>query len=152
MVHAYPVTPTQSINQALGHQQMPLERATLRQWATAPEPSPLENVTFVLAPSAIPVLCDPPGMPPLPIKKSKRLNPRNDFLWWEKGRTHPLFPNLLFRLGHPHLEPLVFLLPRRLQHLAQYSRADPQIRCVLPVEDVIRLEVVDLRARREKCA
>jgi hypothetical protein len=99
---------------------MPLE------WATLLGPLPLENVYFVLVPPAMPGLYDPPGMLPLPIKT--RLNPRNDFLFAAKRKgTHPLYPNLLFRLGDLNFESLVFFLPHRLQHLAQDRRTDPQI-------------------------
>lgn len=76
-----------------------------------------------------------------------RPNLRDDvhFCSEEKGGTHPLYPDLLFRLGHSQLESFVFLLPRRLQRLAQDSSTDPQIRRVLAIEGVIRLELFDLR-------
>lgn len=63
----------------------------------------------------------------------------------KKRSAHPLYPDLLFRLGHSHLESQIFLLPRRLHRLVQDSSTDPQIRRVLAIEGVVRLELADLR-------
>lgn len=115
-----PCNPHNSISQPLGTQQVPLE------WATAigamvDGPFPLENVTFVPVPPATPELCDLPGMLPLPKKTLKRQ-------CGERERaTHSFYPDLLFRLGHSHLESQIFLLTHRLQCLAQNSSTDPQI-------------------------
>lgn len=64
-------------------------------------------------------------------------------------RAHPLYPQLLFRLGRSHFQPLVFFLPGRLHRFAQDGRANAQFRHMLFVEGVVGLKVIDLRSMRK---